>query len=40
MGFACAALGWSPDQFWAATMHEYWDAALGWRSLNVPEPEG
>ena len=24
MGFALDALGWSADQFWLATPHEFW----------------
>ncbi|MBN3556888.1 phage tail assembly chaperone [Sphingomonas yabuuchiae] len=24
MGLALDAFGWSPDQFWSATPHEFW----------------
>jgi hypothetical protein len=24
MGVACDAFGWSPEQFWKSTPHEFW----------------
>jgi len=33
-----AALGWRPNEFWAATPHEFWTAVEGWERMN-PAPE-
>lgn len=37
MGLACAALGWTGEQFWSATPHEYWAWIEVWKQMNVPE---
>lgn len=39
MGMAAAGLGWSADQFWAATPHEFWAAIEGWERLNCPKED-
>jgi hypothetical protein len=31
-----AALGWTPDQFWAATSHDFFSAFEMWREMNPP----
>ena len=32
-----AALGWTADQAWRATLHELLDAFRGYREINDPE---
>lgn len=39
MGFASAALGWEPGQFWNSTPHEYWAAFEAWKLMNCTQPE-
>lgn len=39
MGFACAALGWRPPDFWAATPHEFWAAHESYVRINTVKKE-
>lgn len=34
MGLAIAVLGWSPKQFWSATMHEFQSAVEAKEEIN------
>ena len=31
-----AVLGWTPDQFWESTPHEFWTAIEGHQRANRP----
>ncbi len=39
MGFAVAALGWRPREFWASTPVEYWDAVRAWERMHCQDEE-
>jgi hypothetical protein len=34
MGFAVAALGWRPREFWASTPTEYWTAVKAYERFH------
>jgi len=36
---ATGIIGWSPDQFWQATPHEFWAAWEAWRLANAAQDD-